>query len=114
MHAALLVPFWHFLVKNSAACSHPLHIAGGHLAFVAQAIAMLDRSGEHIGDGLDASVRMPGKSRKIVGWVIVPEIVQQKKRIEFLGFAEAEGTLEFHSCTFKGRLGLNNLSNWAQ
>jgi hypothetical protein len=40
---------------------------------------------------------------------VVAEIVQQKKRIEILGFAETEGALESDSRAFDGRLRLNDL-----
>jgi hypothetical protein len=48
---------------------------------------------------------MPVKSREIIGWFVVPEIVEQTERIEIPGFAEAEGALELNSRAFDGRLG---------
>jgi len=36
---------------------------------------------------------MPGKSRQIIVWVIVAEIVQKKKWIEILRLAETESAL---------------------
>jgi hypothetical protein len=94
--------------------SGPLHVACGHLAHVTQAITVFDRSCEYKGYRLDATVRVPGESCDIVGRVVVAEIVQQKKRIEILGLAETEGALESDSRAFDGRLGLNDLLNWAQ
>jgi hypothetical protein len=57
---------------------------------------------------------MPGKSRKVVFWFLVAKIVQQEKRIEVLGLAEAEGTLQLHARTFDRGRGLNNLFNWSE
>ena len=37
VHAAVGVAFGHLLVENAAARGHPLHVAGGHAALVAEA-----------------------------------------------------------------------------
>ena len=76
MHPALRVTFRHLLMQDAAASGHPLNIPGGHFAFVAQAVTVLDRTGEHIGDGLDPPMRMPGKSRHVVFGIFVAEVVQ--------------------------------------
>ena len=99
-----MVALGHLLVQDAAAGRHPLHVAGGHFAFVAQTVAVLDRAGQHISDGLDPAVRMPGKSRQIIVWIVVAEIVQQQKRIEILGLAEPEGALQLYARAFDGRL----------
>jgi hypothetical protein len=46
---------------------------------------------------------MPWKSLQIVFGMLVAEIVQQQEWIEFLGFAEAEGALQFDASAFNGR-----------
>src|SRR5580704_15901352 len=101
-------------MQNAAACRHPLHIAGSHLAPVAEAVAMLDRARKHIGNRFDAPMRMPGKSREVVCRLVVAEIVQQEKRIEVLGFTEPKSALQLYASTFKGRFGLNNLFHWSE
>src|SRR2546427_3396269 len=45
---ALLITLRHFLVQDAAAGGHPLHVAGGHLALVAETVAVLHRTGEHV------------------------------------------------------------------
>ena len=80
-------------MQDAAAGGHPLQIASGHLALVAKAIAVLDRAGEHVGDGFNPSMWMPRKSGQIIFRVIIAKIIQQQKRIEFLGLAEAESAL---------------------
>src|SRR4029077_1968374 len=114
VHPSLLITPRHLLMQNAASGRHPLHIAGGHFAFVAQTIAVFDRAGEYVRDRLYPSMRMPWKPRHVIFWIVVAEIVQKKKGIEILRFAETEGALEFDSRAFDGRLGLNNLFNWAQ
>ena len=76
MHTTLLVTLWHLLMQDAAAGGHPLHVARGHFALVAETIAVLDRASEHVGDGLDPAVWMPGKSRHVVPGIVVAEIVQ--------------------------------------
>ena len=69
-------PLRHLLVQDSAAGSHPLHVSGGHTTLVAQAVAVRNLAGQHVGDGLDSPVGMPGKSGQIVCWTVVAEVVQ--------------------------------------
>jgi hypothetical protein len=83
-------------VENAAAGGHPLHVAGGHFAFVAETVAVLDRTGEYVGDGLDPAVRMPGKPSNVIFWILIAEVVQQQEWIEILGFAEAESALQIN------------------
>ncbi len=87
---------------------HPLHVAGAERAAVAEAVAVLDGAGEHVGDGLDAAVRMPRKAGEIVGRPVVAEIVEQQKRIELRGVAEAEGAAQLDAGAFDGRLRLHD------
>jgi hypothetical protein len=84
VHASALVALGHLLVQNAASGGHPLHVAGGHAARVAEAVAVLDLAGEHIGDGLDAAMRMPRKSGQVIGGIFVAKIVQEQERIEVL------------------------------
>ena len=50
MHASALIAFRHLLVENAAAGSHPLHVACGHTAFVAERIAMRNFTSKDIGE----------------------------------------------------------------
>ena len=97
VHAPLRVALRHFLMQDAAAGGHPLHVACAHLTLVAEAVAVLDGAGEHIGDGLDAAVRMPGKAGAVVIGVVVAEIIEQQERVELAGRAEAEGTAQLHA-----------------
>src|SRR5580700_5183459 len=101
-------------MKNAAPRRHPLHIPGGHFAFVAQAVTVFNGAGEHIGDCLDAAVRMPRESRTIVVRVVVAKIIQQQEWIEVFCLAEPEGALQFDARALNGRFRLNNLFYWAE
>src|SRR5215469_8514771 len=114
VHAPKLVAFGNFLVQDATAGGHPLHISGSHFPLVAQAVAVFDGTGKHVGDRLDSAVRMPRESRPVVLGIVVSEIVQQKKRIEFRGFSEPEGALHLHACAFDRWLRLNNLFHWSE
>src|SRR6266404_2726361 len=107
MHAAGGVALGHFLVDDAAAGGHPLDVAGGDGAAIPHAVAVLDGSGKHVSDGFDAAVRMPRKSRQIIFGNIIAEIVEEKKRVEVRGVAEAEGAAQMHARTFHRWLGFD-------
>ena len=101
-----VVALRHFLMQDAAAGGHPLHVAGAELAAVAEAVAMIDIAGQHVGDGLDAAMRMPREAGEIFGRPVVAEIVQQQERIEFGGVAEAERAAQMHARALDRGLGL--------
>src|SRR5581483_7449883 len=74
VHAAERITLRHLLMHDAAARGHPLHVTGTQRAAIAEAIAMVDRSGKHVSDGLDPAMRMPGKAGEIVARPIVAEI----------------------------------------
>ena len=81
-----------------------MHVAGAKRAAIAQAVAVVHRPPQDIGDGLDAAVGMPGKPGPVIVGAIVAEIVQQEKRIELAGVAKAEGPTQLYAGPFDGRL----------
>jgi hypothetical protein len=78
-----------------------LATAAGYLAFIAEAVAMLLRADEHVGNGFDPSMRMPGKSREVIFRVLIAEVVKWQERTDIIGFAEAEGAVKFYAGTRK-------------
>src|SRR5712691_2854397 len=100
-------------MHDTAAGGHPLHVAGAERAAVAEAVAVLDRAREHVGDGLDAAMRMPRKAGTVILRPLVAKIVEQQERIEFVGIAEAECALEFDTGAFDRRLRLDDLLDGA-
>ena len=72
---------------------------------------MLDRAVEHVGDRLDAAVRMPREPGEVVLRAVVAEIVEEQERVEGLGLAEAEGTVKLHPGAFGMWLRLDDLAD---
>ena len=68
---------------------------------------MLHRTGEHVRDRLDAPVGMPREAGEIVLWAIVPEVVEEEKRVEVGRRAEAERATESHTRALQGGFGLH-------
>src|ERR1700722_5173355 len=62
MHPSRLIALRHLLMNDATTGGHPLHIAGGDGPAVSHAVAVFDRSGKHISDGLDPAVWMPRKA----------------------------------------------------
>ena len=108
VHAALRIALRHLLMHDAAARGHPLHVAGAERAAIAEAVAVLDRAGEHIGDGLDAAMRMPRKTGEIVLRPVVAEIIKQQERIGLLRIAETESAAQLHAGAFDRRFGLHD------
>ena len=78
---------------------------------VAHAVAVLHGSGQHIGDGFDAAMRMPRETRQVILRNVVAEIVEQQERIEVGGVAETERAAQVHARAFEGRLGFDEPLN---
>ena len=114
MHPPLRITFWHFLVQNAAARGHPLDVSGGHAALVAQAVAVRYLPGQHICDGLDSTMRVPRKPGKIIRRIVVPEIVQQQKRIELLRLPKAKRPLQLYPRPLHRGLRVQNLFHRSQ
>ena len=110
MHPPIRIALRHLLMKDAAAGRHPLHVAGAHLAAVAEAVAVLDGAREHVGDGFDPAMRMPRESREIRVRVVVAEVVEQQERIEVARVAETERAPQRDAGAFHGRNGLTNVS----
>jgi hypothetical protein len=75
---------------------------------VAEAVAVLDRAGQHVGDGLDAAMRMPGEARTVILRPVVPEVVEEQERIELRRVAEPERAPEPDAGAFEGGLRLDD------
>ncbi len=101
VHAPGMIAFGHLLVDDAASGRHPLHVARGDDAAVPQAITVFDRPGEHVGDGFDAAMRVPGEAGQVVGRDVVTEVVEQKKGIEVGSASETKCTAQVHARAFK-------------
>jgi hypothetical protein len=69
-------------MENPTARTHPLNVAGVDDPAVAEGVFVFGLAFEHVGDGLDPSVRMPRKSRYVIGRIGSAKIVEQQKGIE--------------------------------
>jgi hypothetical protein len=82
-----------------------LHGPRAQLAGVAEAVGMLHRALQHVGDRLDPPVRVPRESPAVSRRIVVAEIVEQEKRIEFAWILKAEGAVQVHARPFHGGTG---------
>src|SRR5262245_38200611 len=112
MHTPARVALRHFLVQDSAARGHPLHIPGAELATVPQAVAMIDRPCQHVGDSLDPAMRMPREAHAVIIRPLVAEVIQQQERVELVGRAEAKCAAQLDASAFDGRRRLADTFYW--
>jgi hypothetical protein len=105
MHSAVIITLRHLLVDDAAPRRHPLDITGGDGAAVAEAVAVLDASRQDVRDGLDPAVGVPWEASQVILWTVIPEVVEEEKRVEVGRVAEAERAAQVNACTFQGRLG---------
>src|SRR5262245_1164766 len=94
-------------MDNAAAGGHPLHIAGSDGGVIADAVAMLHRSSQHVGNRCNAAVRMPRKAFQVFCRQVVANIVEQQKGIEIRRVAETERAPQMYASTLHGRFGLD-------
>src|SRR2546422_5400986 len=90
VHASLRVAARHLLMEDPAARGHPLHVTGPKGSLVSEAVAVVDRPREDVGDGFDPAMGVPGEPREVVLGNLVAKVVEQEKGIELFCVAEAE------------------------
>jgi hypothetical protein len=95
-------------VEDAAAGGHPLDVAGAEASVVSETVAMIDRASQDVGNRFDAAMRMPRESRQVIVGVVVPEIVQEQKWIEFRGVPESECASQPYAGAFHRGFGLND------
>src|SRR5882724_8605193 len=113
MHASGGIAFGHFLVDDTAAGCHPLHVTSGDGATVAHAVTMFDCPGQNVCDGLNPAMRMPGKASEVIFRQFIAEIVEQKKRIIIGGVAEPESAPQMNARAFHGGFGFDDFLDGA-
>ena len=72
---------------------------------------MFDGPGKNIGNGLNAAMWVPGKSREVVLWNVIAKVVEQEERIEVVGVAETKGAAQMHSRSLERGLGFDETFN---
>src|SRR5271165_854593 len=111
MHAACCIAFRHLLMNDAATGRHPLHVSGADDTAIANAVAMRHSSGQHVGDRLDSTVRMPRESRQVILWNIVAEIIQQEERVEVFCVPKTKRAVEMHARAFESLFGFDEPLN---
>src|SRR5438445_1417300 len=104
VHASLRVALGHLLMEDPAAGGHPLHVTGSQGALVTEAVTVVHRPREDIGDGFDPAMGVPGEPREVILGVLVTKVVEQQKGIEFFGVPKAERAAQAHTGALDGRL----------
>ena len=113
VHHPPVVSLRHFLVDDAAPRGHPLDVAGGDNPLITHAVAVLHVAGEHVGDGLDPPVRVPGEPLQIVLRPVIAKIVQQQKWVEHRHLAEAEDPFQVYPGPFHRGLGFQDFADVA-
>ena len=67
---------------------------------------MFDIPFQHIGDGFNTAMRMPGKTAFIFFRIIIAKIIHHQERIERLSLAKPKNTMQMNPCPFHGWPGL--------
>src|SRR6185312_8853084 len=93
-----------------AAGRHPLHVAGAKRTAIAEAVAVVDRTSQHVCYRLDAAMRMPRKAGEIIFGTIVAEIIEEQEGVGQRRIAETEGAVQMDAGAFQRRLRLRKLS----
>ena len=91
-------------MHDAAAGAHPLHAARRQQAGIALVVRVAHTPGEHIGDRLEAAVRMARKATDVVGRAVRAELIKEQERIEHVEVALADHARQFHAGAVRGRL----------
>ena len=75
---------------------------------------MLDGASQDVRYRFNPAMRMPGEAGKLIAWIVIAEIIQQKERIEIFRLAKSESPLQADAGAFQCRLGSRNLFHWTQ
>ncbi len=102
----------HFLVQDAAPRAHPLHIAGTDETLVAEAVAVTGGAFEHVGDGLDAAVRVIGEAAEgTFERIVEGEMVEEQEGIVFVADARRNRAAQLHARAFDGDLRFDNFGD---
>jgi hypothetical protein len=94
-HAALGL-LRHLRVDDATRGRHPLHVAGPQVAAIASAVLVAHPAVEHVGDRLEAAVRMGREPGEVIVRVVGEELVEHQERVvaQVVGAAEATAQLD--------------------
>ena len=87
-----------------------MHITGIDGAFVAEAVAVMRGTFEHVGDGFDAAMRMIWKAADgTFDGIVEGEVIEEQEGIEEIGFMRRDGTSKQHARAFDDVLRFDDL-----
>ena len=99
-------------MQDAATRAHPLHIARTDETLVAEAVAVSSGAFEHVGDGLDAAVRVVRKAAQgPLERIVEGEVVEEQEGIEFIADARRDRAAQLHSGTLDGDLRFDNFGD---
>src|SRR5690606_36098300 len=94
-------------VDHAAPGGHPLHAAVFEQAFMAGAVTVQHAPGDHVGDGLEAAVRVVGKAGDEVVGLVGTEGVEHQEGVEPALQRLAEHAGELDAGAVRGRLAID-------
>jgi hypothetical protein len=101
-HAFLLLG--HLAVNDAARSGHPLHAATLQQAGIAQVVFVAHAPFEHVGDGLEAAMRVRREAGDVVVGVVRAELVEHQEGVETLDTDAAEYAGQAYAGTVCGGL----------
>src|SRR5689334_3658084 len=90
-------------MDDAARGAHPLHVAGAEVAGVAVVVLVLHVAIEHVGDRLEAAVRMRREAGEVVVQIVREELVEHEERVVARELARAEAAPQLDSGAIGGR-----------
>jgi hypothetical protein len=91
-------------MDHATAGGHPLHAAVLEQALVAGAVTMQHAPGDHVGDGLEATVRVVGEASDVVVGLVAAKGVEHQEGVEPVLQRLGEHTGELDASAVCGRL----------
>ncbi len=95
-HGALFL-LRHLAVDHPARGGHPLHATGLQQADVAHVVFVAHASFEHVGDGLEAAVRVRREAGDVVVRIVGAEFVEHQEGVEALDTGAADHSVQAHT-----------------
>src|ERR1700674_2675171 len=96
-------------MNDAARGRHPLHVAGLEIAAVAEVILVPHVSVEHVGDGLEAAMRVRREAGDVVLRIVRIELIEHQERIEPKVGLAAEAAAQLDARAVRGRYRWNDL-----
>src|SRR5882762_791370 len=91
----------HFGMHDAGACGHPLHVARAKHAAMAGRVLVLELALQHVSDGLEAAMRVIGRTDRLAGAVISrPHLVEKEEGIDYVQSRGRHWPAHDEACAF--------------